>query len=126
MPPATRTSCSIARPFIGYPAVVYTGKYADPVARLKQAVARDLAAARGGNAKPLGYDNPDVDRIQVTVEVETLKMDNLESVSGKENYVHLYTTMQPIPRGRGGRARLRVPRCKSRWRYRNVNSHAHR
>ena len=41
--------------------------------------------------------DPDVDRIEITVEVETLKMDNLQSVSGKENYVLLYTTERKFP-----------------------------
>ena len=46
----SRFSLSIERPFIGYPAVVYTGKYADPVARLKQA-SRDMLAASAGGAR---------------------------------------------------------------------------
>ena len=44
-----------------------------------------------------GIHDPDVDRIEITVEVETLKMDNLQSVSGKENYVLLYTTERKFP-----------------------------
>lgn len=84
--PGDPDSLTIRRPLLGYPAVVYTGKYADPVTRLVQA----SNALAGKEA--FGIADPDVDRIEITVEVETLKLDNLLSVSGKENYVHLYTT----------------------------------
>ncbi|HJR08189.1 MAG TPA: hypothetical protein VJ842_13085 [Pyrinomonadaceae bacterium] len=77
---------NIQRPLIGYPAVVFTGKYADPVSLLSAAA---VASAR---KQAFGIADPDVDRVEITVEVQTLKMDNLLSVSGKDNYVHLYTT----------------------------------
>ena len=89
--PGDPDSLSIQRPFINYPAVVYTGKYADPVARLKQA-SRDMLLLPPEEREAFGIHDPDVDRIEIVVEVETLKMDNLQSVSGRENYVHLYTT----------------------------------
>jgi hypothetical protein len=94
--PTNPDSLSIQRPFIGYPAVVYTGKYADPVARLKQA-SLEMLASPPTEREAFGIHDPDVDRIEVTVEVETLKMDNLQSVSGRENYVHLYTTTRRFP-----------------------------
>ena len=94
--PGDPDSLSIQRPFIGYPAVVYTAKYADPVARLKQA-SRDMLLRPPNAREAFGIHDPDVDRIEVTVEVETLKMDNLQSVSGKENYIHLYTTTRAFP-----------------------------
>lgn len=84
--PGDPDTLTIRRPLLGYPAVIYTGKYADPVARLVQA-SSDLAGKEA-----FGIPDPDVNRIEITVEVETLKLDNLLSVSGKENYVHLYTT----------------------------------
>lgn len=87
---------SIQRPYLGYPAVVYTGKYADPVQRLKQA-SSDMLTAPATDREAFGIHDPDVDRIEITVEVETLKMDNLQSVSGRENYVHLYTTERRFP-----------------------------
>ncbi|WP_162918528.1 hypothetical protein [Taklimakanibacter deserti] len=89
--PGDPDSLTIRRPLLGYPAVVYTGKYADPVTRLVQA----SNALAGKEA--FGIPDPDVDRIEITVEVETLKLDNLLSVSGKENYVHLYTTERLFP-----------------------------
>lgn len=89
-------SLSINRPFIGYPAVVYTGKYADPVTLLKNA-SRDMNLLPPPEREAFGIHDPDVDRVEITVEVETLKMDNLQSVSGKENYIHLYTTERSFP-----------------------------
>jgi hypothetical protein len=89
-------SLSIKRPFIGYPALVYTGKYAHPIALLKKA-SRDMLLLPPAEREAFGIHDPDVDRIEITVEMETLKMDNLESVSGKENYVHLYTTERKFP-----------------------------
>lgn len=44
-----------------------------------------------------GIADPDVNRLEITVEVQTLKMDNLLSVSGNDNYVHLYTTYRFFP-----------------------------
>jgi hypothetical protein len=94
--PGDPETLSIQRPFIGYPAVVYTGKYADPVGRLKNA-SRDMLLRPAKEREAFGIHDPDVDRIEITVEVETLKMDNLQSVSGKDNYVHLYTTERAFP-----------------------------
>ncbi|HKE59559.1 MAG TPA: hypothetical protein VKB46_22770, partial [Pyrinomonadaceae bacterium] len=79
----------LKRPLLGYPAVKYTGGYANPVQRLFDA-SHDPELDRTGHA--FGIADPDVDRVEVTVEVQTLRMDNLLSVSGKENYIHLYTT----------------------------------
>lgn len=87
---------SIQRPFLGYPAVLYTGKYADPVARLRQA-SRDMNLRPPAERQAFGIHDPDVDRIEIIVEVETLTMDNRQSVSGRENYVHLYTTQRAFP-----------------------------
>jgi hypothetical protein len=84
--PAALPQLSLQRPLLGYPAVVYTGKYADAVARLKAA---SLAMV---GKEAFGIADPDVARVEITVEVQTLKLDNLLSVSGKDNYVHLYTT----------------------------------
>ena len=82
---------TIQRPLLGYPAVVYTAKYSDPVTLLKNA----SIAMIGKEA--FGIPDPDVNRVEVTVEVETLRMDNLLSVSGSENYVVLYTTTRSFP-----------------------------
>jgi len=84
----------IQRPLLGYPAAKYIGRYADAVNRLELA-SRAPDVVNKGHA--FGIPDPDVDRVEVTVEVQTLRMDNLLSVSGKENYVHLYTTHCAFP-----------------------------
>ena len=85
---------NIQRPLLGYPAVKYTGQYADAVASLLAASKKNVADKIG---HAFGIPDPDVDRVEVVVEVQTLRMDNLLSVSGKENYVHLYTTHCSFP-----------------------------
>jgi hypothetical protein len=89
-------SLLVTRSLIGYPAVVYTGKYADAIALLKTA-ARDMTKLPATEQEAFGIHDPDVDRIEITVEVETLKMDNLQSDSGKDNYVFLYRTTRSFP-----------------------------
>lgn len=97
------TQLNIQRPKLGYPAVIYTGKYNDPVQRLiDQANSGINVDTNDHNANAehrvgLGVADPDVDRIEITVELESLKLDKLESVSGKEDYVHFYTTYRSFP-----------------------------
>ena len=94
---------NIARPKLGYPAVVYTGKYADPIARLSNqsnlgvTVNQIDLSENSEHRQGLGIADPDVDRVEVIVEVASLKMDKLGSVSGREDYVHLYTTYRNFP-----------------------------
>jgi hypothetical protein len=94
---------NIRRPKLGYPAVVFTGKYSDPVQRLIDQANLGISIDEGDlsvNAEHrvgLGIADPDVDRIEITVEIASLKMDKLDSVSGKEDYVHLYTTYRQFP-----------------------------
>jgi hypothetical protein len=91
---------TLKRPLLGYPAVVFTGKYQekglDPVMLLKQA-SIDMAGQEA-----FGIADPDVDRVEITVEVQTLKMDNLMSVSGKEAYIKFYTTTRTFPKSSPG------------------------
>ncbi len=50
--------------------------------------------------KPLeafGIADPDVESVEITVELQTLKMDNLMSVSGTEAYIKFYTTTRKFP-----------------------------
>ena len=79
------TELVMQRPILGYPAVVFTGKYTNPVARLKQ-------ASKTTKGEAFGISDPDVDRVEIVVELQSLGMDNLNSVSGRESYVHFYTT----------------------------------
>lgn len=86
------TRLTIKRPLLGYPSVVFTDKYADPITLLKKA-SRDMAGKEA-----FGIADPDVDGIEITVELQTLKMDNMMSVSGRESYIKLYTTTRRFPK----------------------------
>jgi hypothetical protein len=87
----------IKRPLLGYPAVVYTNKYQlaglDPIQLLKDS----SVAFKSKSA--FGIADPDVTKIEVRIEIETLKMDNLKSRTGKENYATLYKTTRSFPAG---------------------------
>ena len=85
------TTLVMRRPLLGYPAVVFTGKYANPIARLQQA----STAMKGKEA--FGIPDPDVESVEIIVELQTLGMDNLDSVSGRESYIHFYTTTRKFP-----------------------------
>ncbi|WP_273566078.1 hypothetical protein [Maribacter halichondriae] len=97
--PSELNELNIRRPKLGYPAVVYTDKYTNPVERLLNqsnlGLQPDLANAE--HRVGLGIADPDVSAIEIVVEIETLKLDKLDSVNGKEDYVHLYTTRRAFP-----------------------------
>lgn len=101
--PSTLNELNIRRPKLGYPAVVYTDKYSNPVQRLLNQSTLSLDkddADHSHNAEHrvgLGIADPDVDRIEIVVEIESLKLDKLDSVNGKDDYVHLYTTNRFFP-----------------------------
>lgn len=86
---------NIQRPLLNYPAVVFTGKYQgaglDPIQLLI-----DSTNTPDNNKIPAIAD-PDVMKVEIKVEVETLRLDNLLSDSGRENYVTLYTTNRSLP-----------------------------
>ncbi|MFN2160442.1 MAG: hypothetical protein ACK2UN_00090 [Candidatus Promineifilaceae bacterium] len=84
---------TVRRPLLGYPAVVYTGKYADPIPLLKN------AAENAAGQDSFGIADPDVLRVRIDVEVRTLLMDNKLSISREEAYIHLYTTKRDFPAG---------------------------
>lgn len=79
----------IKRPLLGYPSVVYTGKYTDAIVQLK-AILGSLPAGSAKTALDIGLADPDVDYFKVQVEVKSLEMDNVLSESGREPYVLLY------------------------------------
>ena len=84
---------TMRRPLLGYPSVVLTGRYADPVTLLKNA----SLSATATKHVAFGIADPDVEVVQITVELQTLKMDNQDSVSGREAYIHYYTTARSFP-----------------------------
>lgn len=101
--PSQLDELNIRRPKLGYPAVVYTGKYNQPIQRLLDQSNLSLDTNNSDyshNAEHrvgLGIADPDVDQVEIIVEIETLKLDKLDSVSGKDDYVHLYTTTRFFP-----------------------------
>ncbi|MFA5985455.1 MAG: hypothetical protein WC782_15670 [Methylococcaceae bacterium] len=92
----------VQRPLLGYPAVLYTGRYTenDALTRLRQN--RDDNFAKQAASQPIdGFGIPDLDvvSVEVVVEVETLKMDNLLSDDGRRNYIRLYRTTRHFDAG---------------------------
>jgi hypothetical protein len=90
----TRNELQVSRPLLGYPSVVFTGKYADPIPLLQ--AASDAAIANPPHER-FGIPDPDAQRVRIEVEIRTLRMDNLLSLSGTEPYVHFYTTERAFP-----------------------------
>ncbi|WP_116694395.1 hypothetical protein [Marixanthomonas spongiae] len=93
---------NLKRPKLGYPAVVFTGKYQNPIQRLidqstLSTTIEDDLSVNAEHRTGLGIADPDVDRVEVIVEIQSLKLDKLDSVSGQEDYVHLYTTYRSFP-----------------------------
>jgi hypothetical protein len=86
----------IGRPLLGYPSVVYTNKYIDAVAELKKVSDNIVNNGKGGY---LGIPDPDVVKIEIKVEVETLQLDNLASDDGKEHFITLYKIYRNFPEG---------------------------
>lgn len=84
----------LARPLLGFPTVVYTGKYTDPVSELLAASQKNLADKR---SEAFGIPDPDVVKVELKVEVETLQLDNLASDDGREHYITLYRTFRTFP-----------------------------
>lgn len=94
----TDETLRIKRPLLGYPAVVYTDKYTDVYQKLKDAAAAELVKAEAGEkTDSTGLPDPDVLAVEIVVEIQTLKMDTVDSVSGRENFVHYYTTTRNFP-----------------------------
>lgn len=83
----------IQRPLLEYPAVVFTDKYQkigqDPIALLK-------ALEVGTGLKP-ALPDPDVTKIQILVELKSLRMDTQLSRSGQDSYIPLYSREWDFP-----------------------------
>jgi len=78
----------IRRPLLGYPAVVFTGKYSNAIERLKS-ILNDLPAG-DRKAVDIGLSDPDVGSFKIRVEIKSLNMDNGRSENGKESFIVLY------------------------------------
>ena len=86
----TGSTLSVKRPLLGYPAILFTGAYNDTVQKLID----DGNTVINNNAKrDIGLYDPDVDRMEVLVEVKSLGMDTtIRKRDPKDNYALLYTT----------------------------------
>jgi len=88
----------IARPRLGYPSVVFTGKYANPIPLLQAASNRALDPDPAStDREAFGIPDPDVQRLAIDVEVRALKMDNAQSLSGRDAWALLYSTTRTLP-----------------------------
>lgn len=79
----------IKRPDLGYPGVVYTGKYTDAAQLLKdkiKAIATPEDPAQRSQYN-IGLPDPDVNSFEIIVEVKSLEMDNVLSESGRDPYI---------------------------------------
>lgn len=92
----------IKRPLLGYPAVVFTNKYQaagqDPVQLLKNIpVEKNPDGTLKKQQVEPAIADPDVAKVEVIVEVESLRLDNMLSASGQENYALLYSAYRNFP-----------------------------
>ena len=88
---------SVKRPLLGYPSVLFTGGYGDGVQKLID----DSNVVIAGNLKrDIGLYDPDVDRMEVFVEVKSLAMDTtIRKRDPKDNFALLYSTTRSFPDG---------------------------
>lgn len=89
------------RPLLGYPSVLFTGRYPNAVTDL---IADATAALAEGVLDPtkkraVGLPDPDVEWVEVLVEVKALEMDMLlrYDTNSHESYAKLYITKRPFP-----------------------------
>ena len=87
----------VQRPVLSYPAITFCSGYANAADKLYTRLKKQLDDANNDPAKKIiqfdtiGLADPDVESVEITVEVQALKMDYQLSVSGKESYAKLYT-----------------------------------
>ena len=84
----------IKRPLLEYPAVVFTNKYQkagqDPIQMLKS------LTFQADGLKP-ALPDPDVQKVQIRVEVKSLRMDTQLSQNGRDSFITLYKTTRAFP-----------------------------
>ncbi|MBS1730330.1 MAG: hypothetical protein JSS67_06075 [Bacteroidetes bacterium] len=86
----TASKITLKRPLLGYPSVLFTGAYSDGVEKLID----DANNIISGNLKRgVGLPDPDVDTVEITVEVRSLALDTtVRKLNAKENFAFLYVT----------------------------------
>ena len=85
----------VKRPLLGYPSVLFTNKYPNAVADL---VADTNSAI--SEKREVGLADPDVEWVEVLVEVKALEMDMLlrYNTDSHESYAKLYVTRRAFPK----------------------------
>jgi hypothetical protein len=83
---------NMLRPLLGYPSVLFTGKYPNAVNDL-------MAEAVKLNKTEVGLADPDVESVEVLIEVKALEMDMLlrHDTDSHESYAKLYITKRKFP-----------------------------
>ncbi|MGZ5135815.1 MAG: hypothetical protein ACXWCG_11720, partial [Flavitalea sp.] len=95
----------VQRPRLGYPSVVFTGKYGANVINLLTAdrdeaikfVQDPVTGEITTSNREFGLHDPDVQKLEVCVEIKALEMDTLLSKTKTESYIQLYTTTRNFP-----------------------------
>ena len=103
--PATDTAIfsgntlSVKRPLLGYPSVLFTGGYTDAVQKLIDD-GNTIISSGGKIKRDIGLYDPDVDRMEILVEIRSLGMDTtIRKEDPKDAYALLYTTTRAFPGG---------------------------
>jgi hypothetical protein len=98
------TELNMTRPLLGYPAVLFTGRYPNGVAELTADAALMANTTILAEQREVGLADPDVESVEVLVEVKALEMDMLlrHDKSSRESYAKLYSTMRKFPSALNG------------------------
>ncbi len=90
----TEDTLVMKRPLLGYPSVLFTGRYPNAVADLIADTATAIAERR-----VVGLPDPDVEWVEVLVEIKALEMDMLlrYNADSHESYAKLYVTKRAFP-----------------------------
>ena len=96
------TSFTVSRPRLGYPALLFTEiDTSDAFQKLLDDKALLHTGKTGKQTikdpREVGYFDPDVDQFLVIVEIKALLMDNLASLTQREAFIPLYTTLRTFP-----------------------------
>ena len=94
------------RPFLGYPSVLFTGEYPNAVADL--IADADVAITE---KREVGLPDPNVDSVEVLVEIKALEMDMLlrHNTDSRESYAKLYITKRFFLNAGGFNDELKIP-----------------
>ncbi len=86
----TSNTLSVQRPLLGYPSILFTGGYNDVVQKLID----DSNVVITNNLKrDIGLYDPDVDRMEILVEIKSLAMDTtIRKRDPKDSFAFLYST----------------------------------